>query len=119
MIPELLSRFVLGGAVVASFAAIGELFKPKRFSGMFGSAPSVALATLAVTFAKAGPSYVSFQGRSMLAGAVAMLVYCAVAVAVMKVRRIPVWMSALAGWVVWVAVASGLWALGRAVGALP
>jgi len=32
---------------VSAFAVIGDLFKPKSFGGLFGAAPSVALATLA------------------------------------------------------------------------
>ena len=43
---ETLLRFFIGGAVVSAFALLGDLFKPKSFAGLFGAAPSVALATL-------------------------------------------------------------------------
>ncbi len=43
---EILLRFVIGGIVVSTFAILADLFKPKSFPiGLFGAAPSVALAT--------------------------------------------------------------------------
>ena len=41
---EILARFVIGGVVVSVFALIGDVIKPKSFAGLFGAAPSVALA---------------------------------------------------------------------------
>jgi hypothetical protein len=49
-------RFLVGGLVVSGFAIIGDLLKPKSFAGLFGAAPSVALATLGLTVAKDGTS---------------------------------------------------------------
>lgn len=46
---ELLLRFLIGGSVVSLFAIAGDVFRPKSFAGLFGAAPSVALATLALT----------------------------------------------------------------------
>ena len=46
---QILIRFLVGGAVVSVFALIGDLVKPKSFAGLFGAAPSVALATLGLT----------------------------------------------------------------------
>ena len=43
---ELFIRFLIGGAVVSSFALLGEVFRPKTFAGLFGAAPSIALASL-------------------------------------------------------------------------
>jgi hypothetical protein len=43
---QILIRFLVGGAVVSVFALIGDVLKPKSFAGLFGAAPSVALATL-------------------------------------------------------------------------
>jgi Protein of unknown function (DUF3147) len=51
---QILVRFVVGGLVVSAFAIIGDLLKPKSFAGLFGAAPSVALATLSLTVAKEG-----------------------------------------------------------------
>jgi hypothetical protein len=39
-------RFLIGGTIVSVFALIGDVLKPKGFAGLFGAAPSVALATL-------------------------------------------------------------------------
>ncbi len=115
---ELLVRFVLGGIVVSAFAALGEVFKPKRFGGMFSAAPSLAIATLAMAFASHGASYAVSEARSMIAGAIAMLVQCAACVVTGKIAVLPMWLSALAGWFVWFAVAFTLWGLGVASGVL-
>jgi hypothetical protein len=72
---ELLVRFVIGGAVVTSFAVIGDLFKPKSFAGLFGAAPSVALATLALTVAADGKVFAATEAHSMVVGAVAFFLY--------------------------------------------
>ena len=72
---QLLIRFLIGGTVVTFFAVLGDLFKPKSFSGLFGAAPSVALATITLTIATEGAGYASVEARSMIAGAIAFLVY--------------------------------------------
>ena len=59
-------RFLAGGIVVSLFAAAGDVLRPKSFAGLFGAAPSVALATLTLAFWKHGESYVSTEGRSMI-----------------------------------------------------
>jgi len=113
---RLILRFLLGGTIVGAFALAGELFEPKRFSGMAGAAPSVALATLALAFADHGGDYVAVEGRSTVIGAVALLACCATCVVSAKARAIPIWLTALAGWAVWFVVAFGLWAAGSAAG---
>jgi len=45
---EYVVRFLLGGAVVSMFAMLGDVLRPKRFAGLFGAAPAVALATLGI-----------------------------------------------------------------------
>jgi hypothetical protein len=72
---QILVRFPVGGAVVSTFATIGDLLKPKSFAGRFGAAPSVALATLALTVATEGASYAATEARSMMAGAIALTAY--------------------------------------------
>jgi hypothetical protein len=72
---ELLIRFLLGGSAVCLFAAIGDVARPKSFAGVFGAAPSVALATLALTIHAKGAEYTALEARSMAIGAVALLVY--------------------------------------------
>jgi hypothetical protein len=42
---EYVVRFLVGGIVVSAFATLGDILSPKSFAGLFGAAPSVALAT--------------------------------------------------------------------------
>lgn len=106
---EAIARFLIGGIVVSAFAVAGDLFKPKSFAGLFGAAPSVALATLALTIAEEGKGYASTESRSMIAGAVALFAYC-VAVACLLVRRRWTALKAtLSSLVVWFVTAFGLW----------
>lgn len=69
-------RFLVGGVLVSAFAVLGDMLRPKSFAGLFGAAPSIALATLALAFWKQGPDYAAIEGRSMLLGAVALGAYC-------------------------------------------
>ena len=66
---DALARFLIGGLVVSAFATIGGLFKPTSFAGLFGAAPSVALATLALAISKDGKAFAGTECRSMMAGA--------------------------------------------------
>jgi hypothetical protein len=68
-------RFLVGGTIVSFFAVLGDVLKPKRFAGLFGAAPSVALATLGLTILANGKVYAAMEARSMIAGAAAFFVY--------------------------------------------
>jgi Protein of unknown function (DUF3147) len=106
---ELLIRFVIGGAVVSVFALMGDMLKPKTFAGLFGAAPSVALATLGLTSHSKGAVYTSIEARSMMIGAVAFVVYaCAVSAIMMRFKPAAVWVS-LSLLLGWLAVALGVW----------
>jgi hypothetical protein len=118
MLAELAIRFVLGGVVVSLFAAAAEMFEPKTFAGIFGAAPSVALAALGLAYAKHDGRYVATEGQSMIIGAVALLAYSAACVAVTRRKEIPVWAGAGAAWAVWLVIAFGLWALLSVMGVL-
>ena len=48
---ELIFRFLIGGTLVSAFALVGDAVRPKSFAGLFGAAPSIALATLGLTVA--------------------------------------------------------------------
>lgn len=72
---QLLVRFVVGGLVVSFFAVLGDVLRPKSFAGLFSAAPSIALATLALTIHKEGSIYASEEARTMLLGAFAFLLY--------------------------------------------
>ena len=107
---EILLRFVIGGVVVSSFAVIGDIFKPKSFAGLFGAAPSVALATLALTVAKNGRVYSAIEARSMIAGAIAFFVYASLVSAVAMRRNwraLPLTSSLI---VLWIGLVFCFWA---------
>jgi hypothetical protein len=75
---EYLIRFLAGGLVVSAFAVLGDVLRPKSFAGLFGAAPSVALATLSLALWKEGGDYVSVQARSMILGSLALALYSGV-----------------------------------------
>jgi hypothetical protein len=79
MLTQILVRVIVGGAIVSIFAILGDVLKPKSFAGLFGAAPSVALATMVLTVVKEGRSYTAIEARSMILGAVAFFLYACVA----------------------------------------
>ncbi len=87
-IEELFSRFLIGGVIVSFFAVLAEMFRPKSFAGLFGAAPSIALATFGITIASHGKTYAAVEARSMICGAIAFLLY-AVSVGWMLLRLKP------------------------------
>jgi hypothetical protein len=106
---EILIRFLIGGVSVSLFAIIGDLFKPKSFAGLFGAAPSVALATLALTIASEGPSYASVEARSMMIGAIAFLVYASVVSRIMMRGTVSAALVTAACLAIWGVAAYGMW----------
>ena len=115
---ELIVRFLLGGAIVSAFAVVGELFKPKTFSGLFGAAPSVAIASLGLAFASHSTKYVSSEARTMVIGSIAMLVYAMACIALTRRKHTPVWLDAGVAWIAWFIVAFALFGIARAGGLL-
>ena len=107
---ELVLRFLLGGLIVSGFAVLGDALRPKTFAGLFGAAPSVALATLGIAFVTHDGSYVATEARAMIAGAVALGVYSLV-VAYLLLRRGAVGAAAVGGLAVWFGIALSGWAL--------
>ena len=106
---ELLIRFFLGGLIVSAFALISDLLKPKTFAGLFGAAPSVALASLGLTVIGEGSRTASIEARSMIIGAVALMIY-ALAVSYMVLRfRLPALPISLSLLLLWLGAAAGLW----------
>jgi hypothetical protein len=101
-------RFLAGGVLVSLFAAAGDVLRPKSFAGLFGAAPSVALATLTLAFWKHGGGYVSTEGRSMIIGAIALSIYSVlVCQLLMRVRSSALAATAVAT-VAWLVIAVGL-----------
>jgi hypothetical protein len=95
--------------VVSAFALLGDLLKPKSFAGLFGAAPSVALATLALTVMKEGKGYASTEARSMILGALAFFVYAWVVGFLLIRRRTPVLATTGAAITLWFACSFCLW----------
>lgn len=106
---EILFRVIVGGAVVSAFSLIGDLLKPKSFAGLFGAAPSVALATLALTAMKDGKVYASLEARSMILGTIAFCAYAYIVSRLLIRRRLPALTTTASAMVVWFACAFGLW----------
>jgi uncharacterized membrane protein (GlpM family) len=105
---DLLWRFLLGGAIVSLFAFLGDVVRPKRFAGIFGGAPSVALATLALTAHKSGPLIASLEARSMILSSLGFVLYVCVALRLLATARSPALPVALAGLGIWALVAAGV-----------
>jgi hypothetical protein len=106
---ELVFRFLAGGAIVSIFAALGDVLKPKSFAGLFGAAPSVALATISLTILADGKRYAAVEARSMIAGAVAFFIYTFISCQVIMRLRISGAYAVSCTIVVWFAVAFGIW----------
>jgi uncharacterized membrane protein (GlpM family) len=100
-------KSLLGGVLVLAFAALSETLKPKRFAGILAAAPSVAIAGLAVGAAAKGPADQAHAAHAMIAGAVALAVYAAVAV--LALRRLGLGKGAAVAGVAWVVVAGALY----------
>lgn len=112
---EYLVRFLIGGCVVSLFAFLGDVLRPKSFAGLFGAAPSVALASLALALLQHGARYAVVEATAMIAGAVALGVYSVLVCQVlMKThwRALPASVTCLLAWLV---LALGLLHLGRVV----
>jgi uncharacterized membrane protein (GlpM family) len=77
-------KALIGGTLVVAFSALGDSLKPKLLAGLFAAAPSVALASLAVTVMTTGSSKATVSSRGMIAGAIGMVAYCIAASALVK-----------------------------------
>jgi hypothetical protein len=108
-VKEILLRAMVGGVVVSAFALLGDLLKPKRFAGLFGAAPSVALATIVLTVMKQGNEYVSIEARSMVLGSLAFFFYASVVSRLLIRRKLPVLPVTSVAIALWLVCAFGLW----------
>jgi len=106
---DLFMRFLIDGFVVSVFSVISDLFKPKTFAGLFGAAPSVALASLGLTVLVHGKEVAAIETRSMILGAIALFVSAASLGWLVLRFRLPALPVFLPGWLLWAAVAIGLW----------
>jgi len=102
---------VLGGLIVSAFAALGDALKPKTFAGIFGAAPSVALASLGLVFLTKGGAHAAIDGRSMAIGGIALACYSMLVSRLLLRYEWDVAVAAMSSWLVWGLVAFGLWAI--------
>jgi hypothetical protein len=105
---EYVVRFLVGGVVVSAFAMLGDILRPKSFAGLFGAAPSVALATLGIAVYRHGVDYAAQQSWAMTAGAIALAVYSVVVCQLLVRARLRAAPATLLSLVVWLIVAFGL-----------
>lgn len=105
---DYLLRFVAGGVIVSLFAVLGDVLRPKSFAGLFGAAPSVALATLSLAFFQHGGSYVATEVRSMVIGSIAVAGYSFVVCQLLMRAHWSALKAACAALGAWIVLAVGL-----------
>ncbi len=108
---QYLFRFLVGGAIVSVFACLGDVLKPKSFAGLFGAAPSVALATLGLTVLAEGKAHTALESRSMIVGAASFFLYSWLCTWLMLRKKIDAAPATIGSLIVWLAAAMGTWAL--------
>ncbi|MGA8709177.1 MAG: hypothetical protein WB646_19565 [Steroidobacteraceae bacterium] len=108
---DLVLRALIGGSIVSLFSLLGDVLKPKSFAGLFGAAPSIALATLGITIGKNGAHYAALEARSMILGSAALFLYSISCMYLMGVKRVHSAVATLALLPVWGLAALGLWVL--------
>ncbi|HVN20198.1 MAG TPA: hypothetical protein VMU05_15545 [Dongiaceae bacterium] len=106
---QILIRFLIGGVIVSFFAVLGDLFKPKSFAGLFGAAPSVALATLGMAIITEGKQYAATEATSMIAGSAAFFVYSSAVSWMLMHRAASALRVSLVWLLLWGFVSFGLW----------
>ena len=106
---EIVLRFLIGGTVVSLFAVLGDVLRPKSFAGLFGAAPSIALATLGLMVHEHGNQYAALESRSMILGACAFFIYAAMSSFVLRRFSASTLITTLALLPVWLVGAIGLY----------
>jgi uncharacterized membrane protein (GlpM family) len=98
---------LVGGTVVVLFAVVGEVLRPRSVAGVTSGAPSVALASLAVTVAASGGFVAARQAHGMVVGAVALVVACLCGLDTLK--RFGAVKGSVLAVVIWIGAACALW----------
>jgi uncharacterized membrane protein (GlpM family) len=93
-------KAIAGGTFVVVFSAFSDVLKPKVFAGVFSAAPSVALASLAITVLTTGASKAAVSSRGMVAGATGMIAYCIAAS--YFVKRFGATAGSIMAWAAWI-----------------
>jgi hypothetical protein len=101
-------RFLAGGIAVSAFAALGDTLRPKSFAGLFGAAPSIALATLLITLSQKGAPFVALEGPLDDRGGLRACRVSWIVCALLKKFLLSSWTATMAALIVWFAVALGV-----------
>ncbi len=107
---EYLLRFFIGGIIVSAFAIVSDIFRPRTFSGLFGAAPTVALASLGLAFILS-PDKVGSEGRSMMIGGLAFFIYTLITWIILKKHSLSALPAAVIAYLGWFGSAYLLWLL--------
>jgi hypothetical protein len=103
-------RGLAGGLLVVAFALIAEVVDPKAFAGLFAAAPSVAVASLAITVITESSSKARQSSIGMVVGGIGMAACCVAAVG--AIPRLKALLGSVTAVLGWGAVALGLyWAV--------
>lgn len=105
---DLLLRFLIGGMAVSCFAALSDVMRPKSFAGLFGGAPSIALATLALTVKTQGAGFADREALAMMLGAFALTTYSLAVCFLLQRRHWHSMPAVLLSMAIWFAVAFGV-----------
>jgi Protein of unknown function (DUF3147) len=108
---EMILRFFIGGIVVSLFAIVGDVLRPKSFAGLFGAAPSIALATIGLTIAKSGAQYAAIESRSMALGAAGFFVYTVCVSLALKRYKLSTRLTTIGLMPIWFVASFALWFL--------
>jgi hypothetical protein len=95
-------KAIAGGGLVVAFALVSEVLKPKEFAGLFAAAPSVAIASMLISWLDKGPPSVAAGALGMVYGAIGMALYCFIGVHAVRrwhaklgsVASAPIWFAA-------------------------
>src|SRR5262249_18128561 len=105
---EYVLRFMAGGVAVSAFAVLGDIVRPKSFAGLFGAAPSIALATILITLSQKGAPFVAMESRSMIVGAFALAAYSWTVCVLIKKLTLSSLTATMLALIVWFAVGLGI-----------
>lgn len=105
---EYILRFLAGGVAVSAFAVLGDALRPKSFAGLFGAAPSIALATILITLSQKAAPFVAAEGRSMIVGALALAAYSWTVCVLLKKLMMSSLTATMLALIAWFAVALGI-----------
>lgn len=113
---ELLWRFLIGGTAVSAFALLADLLQPKRVAGLFSAAPSVAVASLALTLHQGRTEQLAAEAAAMLLASFAFFTYAFIVERLLIGGARPALLSTLGALPVWFVLAGAAYWLLRGAG---